>query len=249
MWRLLLGVPIVLVIVLLVMVLTPALASCGDADELVEDAVARCPRAKELLGDDAHPARMGCACGTTEIEGGYGHSSWSVPFTGSRGRGTVEYNASKRAGTWTLDAASLEVDGEVIDLVACSQPAAARAPAALAQTNADAATATFDGEVIRSTHSTIKEGATCRGELQRDRGSPSARVTVSCDGASMYDGNGSFTMDVGNASRRDDDRSEFDDSKTTEADGNAGCRLSSSGAKGTLTLWDVSPSYEIVVEL
>jgi hypothetical protein len=252
MWRLVIGVPIVVVIVLIAFVITPVLASCGSADELVEDAVERCPRAKELLGDDAHPARLGCACGTTELEGNYGRSSWSVPYTGSRGRGTVQYDASQHAGTWTLDRANLEVDGENIDLVACSGTAAAKPSATmtLAQTNADAATATFDGKVIRSTHPTVKVGATCRGELARERGSPTARVNVSCEGAdALYAGTGSFSMDVGDATRRDDDRSEYDDSKTSDGDGTAGCRLSGSGAKGTLTIWDMSPAYEVVVEL
>jgi hypothetical protein len=222
MWRLVIGVPIVVVIVLIAFVITPVLASCGSADELVEDAVERCPRAKELLGDDAHPARLGCACGTTELEGNYGRSSWSVPYTGSRGRGTVQYDASQHAGTWTLDRANLEVDGENIDLVACSGTAAAKPSATM----------------------------TCRGELARERGSPTARVNVSCDGAdALYAGTGSFSMDVGDATRRDDDRSEYDDSKTSDGDGTAGCRLSGSGAKGTLTIWDMSPAYEVVVEL
>ena len=116
----------------------------------------------------------------------------------------------------------------------------------------EAATAKFDGKVIRSTHATIKVGATCRGELERERGSPSAKVKVSCDTPApvdVYAGTGGFTLDVKDTTRRDDDHSEYDDSKTTDADGTPGCRVSGSGASGTLTIWDTSPAFELVVEL
>lgn len=253
--RLLIGLPPLVFITLAVFALTPCMATCGDADDLVTETLRACPRARQLIGDDAKPARLGFACGTTETEGSYGRSSWSLPYTGSRGRGTVSYAAEKRAGEWHLDGATLEIDDETIDLLACAQSASApRRPAKLAQTNADAATATFDGKVLRSTHPTIREGATCRGTLSRERGSPFAKLAVTCDPgaaeASLYDGTGSFTLDVRDPSRRDDDRSEYDDSKTTEADRTPGCRLSSAGATGTLTIWDTAPApYEIVVAL
>lgn len=257
MWRLVIGAPIVVLVLLILFVMTPVIASCGDHGDLVSETVLQCPRARELIGDDAHPARIGFACGTTEIEGNYGRASWSVPFTGSRGRGTVKYDASEHAGRWTLDRATLEIDDQVIDLVSCGpRPKPAKpATAVLAQTNADAATATFDGKVIRSNHSTIGEGAICRGELDRARGSASARVKVTCEpgggtpAVQLYDGTGSFSLDVRDSTKRDDDRSEYDDSKTSDADRTPGARLSNSGASGTLTVWDSSPAYEIVIEL
>jgi hypothetical protein len=257
MWRLLIGLPIVVIVLLILFVMTPAIASCGDHGDLVTEAVLQCPRARELIGDDAHPARIGLACGTTETEGNYGRASWAVPYTGSRGRGTVKYDASEHAGEWTLDRATLEFDDEVINLLQCRRrppPSSKSATTVLAQTNADAATATFDGKVIRSNHPTIREGATCRGELERARGSASARMKVTCERGgdapvALYDGTGSFTLDVRDSTTREDDRSEFDDSKTSDADGTPGGRLSSSGASGTLTVWDASPVYEIVVEL
>ena len=256
--RLLFGLPAIVLLVLAVFALTPCIARCGDADDLVTEAVRACPRAVELLGDDAEPARLGMACGTTETEGAYGRASWSLPYSGSRARGSVSYAAEKRAGDWRLDEAILEVDGETIDLLACARGTRPPRPSAtLAQTNADAASAKFDGKVLRSTHPTIPQAATCRGELVRERGSPFAHVKVTCDpgtaestGATvLYDGTGSFTLDVRDPTTRDDDRSEFDDAKTTDADRTPGCRLSSSGTKGTLTIWDSSPAYELVVEL
>lgn len=254
--RVLVGLPILVVITLAIFTLTPCMATCAGADELVTQAVHACPRARQLLGDDAKPARLGFACGQTETEGSYGRASWSLPYTGSRGRGTVSYAAEKRADQWRLDAATLEIDDETIDLLACG-PAAQQKPATLAQTNADAATANFDGKVLRSTHPTIREGATCRGKLARERGSSSAKVVIECDPGKaesqgttkLYDGTGSFTLDVRDSRRRDDDRSEYDDSKTTDVDQTPGCRLSSSGETGTLTIWDTSPAYEIVVAL
>lgn len=152
----LIAVPFVVIVLLILFVLTPMLGNCGEQGDLVKATVLQCPRARELIGDDAHPARIGYACGTTETEGNYGRASWHVPYTGSRGRGTVSYDASEHAGQWTLDRAILEIDGETIDLVACSQPKAKPGAMTLAQTNADAATASFDGKVIRSNHSTVK---------------------------------------------------------------------------------------------
>jgi len=248
-------VPAVGLLVLAVFGLMPCMATCGEADDLVTQAVHACPRAVELLGNDAKPARLGVACGTTESKGSYGRASWGLPYTGSRARGSVNYAAEKRAGYWHLDAATLEVEGETIDLLACSLGAQrAQQPAALAQTNADAATAKFDGNVLRSTHPTISQAATCRGELTRERGSPFARVKVECEPPTggalvLYDGSGSFTLDVRDPTRSDDDRIELDDAKTTDGDRTPGCRLSRSGAKGTLTIWDSSPAYELVIEL
>jgi len=256
--RLLIGIPPLVLLTLALFALTPCIATCGDADDLVTETVRACPRARALLGDDAKPARLGFACGTTESEGAYGRASWSLPYSGSRGRGTVSYAGEKRADMWRLDAATLEVDDETIDLLACVAKPARPPAATLAQTNADAATATFDGKVLRSTHPTIREGATCRGKLARERGSPFAKLAVDCDPGTaeaagtttLYDGTGSFTLDVRDPTRRDDDRSEYDDSKTTDADHTPGCRLSSAGPTGTLTIWDTSPAaYEIVVTL
>jgi len=256
--RFLFGLPAVALLVLAVFALTPCIANCGDAAEAVTVAVRGCPRAVELLGSDAKPARLGMACGSTKIQGGHGRASWTLPYSGSRARGSVSYAAEKRGGEWRLEEATLEVDGETIDLVACSRRnSSPRGPATLAQTNADAASATFDGKVLRSTHPTIPVAATCRGELVRERGSPFASVKISCDPGTvessgavvLYEGTGSFTLDVRDPTRRDDDRSEYDDAKTTDVDRTPGCRLSGSGATGTLTIWDSSPAYEIVVEL
>ena len=256
--RYLLGLPVVALLVLAVFALTPCIAQCGDAAETVTVAVRACPRAVELLGSDAKPARLGMACGSTKVGGNHGTASWTLPYSGARARGSVSYSAEKRGGEWHLEEATLEVDGETIDLVACSRKTSPPGgPATLAQTNADAATATFDGKVLRSTHPTIPVGATCRGELVRERGSPSAHVKVSCDpgtaeasGATvLYEGTGNFMLDVRDPARRDDDHSEYDDAKTSDVDRTPGCRVSGSGGKGTLTIWDSSPAYELVVEL
>ena len=254
----LLGLPVVVVIVLVALCGMPFCATCGGHDEAVTEVVLACPRAVELLGDDAHPAKIGVACGSTEISGSSGDASWTLAYTGERGRGDVAFNAIKRQDMWTVTAATLEVDGEVVDLVQCRGGKRGPGPAPgrqLAQTNADGAKATFDGKVLRSTHATIVVGSVCKGTLERERGSPSAHVALRCTGGAAeasedilaYDGRGDFALDVVDASRGDDDRAEYDDAKTTAEDGTPGCRLSARGGSGTLTLWD--PGYEIVVEL
>jgi len=258
------GVPVIVLIVLAVFAATPFLATCGGHDEVLTAAVRRCPRAVELLGDDAHPARLGMACGSTKISGDSGSASWRMPFTGSRGRGTISSVAYKRDGDWQLDGAVLEIGAEKIDILACAgvTPGGSRPSGGIVQTNADAASARFDGKVIRSNHPTILSGSTCSGTLKRERGATTAHATVTCKAGvgesggaapagelALYDGDGTFSMEVGDPSRRDDDRSELEDAKTSDQDKTPGCRLSSAGTSGTLTIWDTAPAYEIVVEL
>lgn len=242
----LLGVPPIVLLVVVILVAMPFCANCGGHSEAVTDLVKRCKRATDLLGDDAHPARIGVACGQTETSGGNGNASWTLPYTGSRDRGTVSFDAFKRGGVWTIDRATLEVAGETIDLVACGAPPPKPVVAAgtLSQTNADAAQAKFTGKVIRSTHPTLAVGSECTGSLERDRGSPSARVIVACSATDLYDARGSFKLDVLDPTRRDDDHLEYEDAAGTPA-----CRLSAANGKGTLTVWSTAPAWELVVDL
>ena len=241
------GLPVVVVVVVICLAGLPFCASCGDHDEAVTAVIRRCKRATELLGDDAHPARLGVACGSTKVSSDSGTASWSRAFTGSRDRGDVSYSAVKVGGEWRVVEARLSVGDEEIDLVACANGGAQPA-GRLSQTNADAAKATFTGKVIRSTHPTIAVGAACTGDLDRPRGSPTAGVRVRCgEGAEAtvtYDRRGAFTLDVRDASRPDDDRVEYDDS---EPSADVKCRLSAADGRGTLTVW--SAAWEIVVEL
>jgi hypothetical protein len=253
----LLGLPLFLVVLLVALCGLPFCATCGDHDEAVTELVLACPRAVELIGDDAHPAKVGMACGSTEVSGSSGNATWSMAYTGNRGRGDVSWEAIKRQDQWSVQAATLEIDDEVIDLVHCVR-GNAKGPGpgrVLAQTNADAIQGDFEGKVIRSTHTAIVVGSVCKGTIARERGSPSGTVAVRCTGGAAeasndilaYDGRGNFSLDVADASRREDDRAEYDDAKTTDQDGTPGCRISASAGKGTLTLWDAG--YEIVVEL
>jgi hypothetical protein len=114
----------------------------------------------------------------------------------------------------------------------------------LSQTNADAAQAKFSGKVIRSTHPTLAVGIECTGTLDRDRGSPSARVVVTCGTTDLYDARGSFKLDVLDPTRRDDDHLEYEDIAGTPA-----CRLSAADGKGTLTVWSTAPAWELVIDL
>lgn len=249
--RTLIGLPFIGLLLLMVAALLPCIATCGGHDEAVTELVRRCPQARALLGDDAHPARLGLACGETETSSRTGRASWTVSYTGARGRGQIAYDAVKRAGDWQIEHAELLIDDQAIDLLAC----AGAAPASLVQTSADEVHAGFEGRVLRSTHPSIVAGGRCQGRLDRERGATTAHVVVRCptgtaertDTVPLYDGTGRVTLDVRSPSRRDDDRVEFADDRTTDADGSPGCRFSGAGATGTLTVWDAG--YELVLAL
>lgn len=262
--RALTALPGAVLVVLAVLCGLPFCATCGGHDEAVTAAIRACPRAVELLGEDPGPSRIGLACGSTETSGGFGTASWNLPYSGSRQRGTVSFNAEKRGGDWKVLGAMLQVGGEEIDVLACSGGGRAGASGGggggggrLAQTNADAVTGSFDGKVLRSSHPAIAAGATCSGTLRRERGATTAQVTVRCKGGAeelpLYDGSGTFELRVGDPSRRDDDGTEYEDKKLRAEDETPGCRISSAGGSGTLTVWDAAqagvPAFEIVVGL
>lgn len=254
--KVLFSLPIAVVVGLCVFAMTPCLATCGGHDEAVTAVVRKCPRAIALLGDDAHPARLGLACGSTETSGDSGNASWNLPYTGSRGRGTVSFTAIKSDDAWQVLRAVLEVDDETIDLVACAGGAIA------ASAGGEPVTATFDGNVIRSTHATILTGSTCTGTLRREQGAATAHVTVQCTATAestgsaaapiaLYDGTGTFTIDVKTPNNGRDDVLDFEDAKLVAEDGTPACRLTGHGGGGTLTIWDDAPApgFEIVVAL
>ena len=121
----LIGLPLVGLLVLVVAVLPPCVATWGRHQEAVTALVRRCPRARTLVGEDADIARLGLACGQTREHTRRGRASWTVTYTGARGRGQVSYLARNRTGDWRVERAELVVDGEAIDLLACAAGAAA----------------------------------------------------------------------------------------------------------------------------
>jgi hypothetical protein len=93
---------------------------CGGYEGLVMDTLRVCPKARELLGDDVRESYVGCACGQMETGGGTGNASWSVPVSGSRGRGTYEYVLEQHAGRWQVMAATLHAQDQNVDVLGCS---------------------------------------------------------------------------------------------------------------------------------
>lgn len=240
-----------MVIVAAIVVVLPLLATWGDHDEAVTEVVRACKKATDLLGADAHPARIGLACGSTETSSMSGEASWDLAYTGDRGRGDVRFRAIKSGDEWRVVAAVLEIDGEEIDLVACAGITPMVKAGRLAQTNADGLTGELEGKVLRSNHPTIGAGHQCTGRIARERGSTTATLDITCresasdaEGTQLYKGSGAFTLDVKDSARREDDHVEFDDSTNTP-----GCRLSAADGKGTLTVFSRDPAWEIVVEL
>jgi hypothetical protein len=108
-----------------------ACSSMDDSHQVALDALRNCPRAHAALGDDIDAAWFGLHTGESSTGGGFGNASWSFAVTGSRGRGDFWYNAQMQGGEWRIVNASLEVDGETIQVPGgCGQLAVPAAPAA-----------------------------------------------------------------------------------------------------------------------
>ena len=127
----------------------------------------------------------------------------------------------------------------------------------LSQSNADALSGNFDGKVLRSSHPKVAENTRCEGTISRAKSATTAHVTVKCGDVQLYDGTGSFKLDVKDPSKRDDDRLEFDDNATSDVDKTPAVKLvgengQADGTGGSLQVWDVAnaqPPYTIVIAL
>lgn len=239
--KLIVGLPIAIMVLIVVLMATPFLATCGGADEAVTSVVRRCEPAVKLLGEDVHPARMGFACGSTKISGAEGTASWTLAYTGENGRGTVSYNAVKQNDEWSVIAATLETGDTKIDLVAC----AGGAVNALQRLDAS-----FDGKVVSSTHEQVKVDMVCKGTLTRVTGETLADVAVTCaesatagEGTVVYRGRATVTADMG-SSTKGDEKLEYNDTA-----GPVNATLIFDGPTGTLRVWSQSPAWEIDVAL
>jgi hypothetical protein len=239
--KLLFGLPIAVIVVVVALMATPFIGTCGGADEAVTSVVQRCDRATKLLGADAHPARMGLACGSTEISGSSGNASWQMPFTGENGRGTVSYQAVLQNDEWSVVAAQLEADGETIDLVACAGGTVS---------SLQKLSGSFDGKVTESTHESVKADMVCKGTLERKAGETMADVSVTCadsanagEGTVVYRGRSEVTADMG-SSAKGDEKLEYNDTK-----GPVNAKLTFDGPTGSLRVWSQSPAWSISVSL
>jgi hypothetical protein len=239
--KLIVGLPIVVIVLLVALMATPFLATCGGADEAVTAVVKRCEPAVKYLGSDAHPARMGIACGSTKISGSEGTSSWTISYTGENGRGTVEYRAVKTNDEWNVIAATLETDTGTIDLVAC----AGGTVNALQKLDGS-----FDGKVTSSTHELVKVDMVCKGTLKRGGGETLAEVVATCadsanagEGTVVYRGRSEVKADMG-TSAKGDETLEYNDTK-----GPVNATLTFDGPTGSLRVWSQSPAWEINVAL
>jgi hypothetical protein len=239
--KFLFGLPIVVIIVVIVLMITPFISKCGGADEAVTSVVQRCELATKFLGKDARPARMGMACGSTKISGDEGTASWSVPYTGENNRGTVSYKAVKVNDEWNVVAATLETDGQDIDLVACAGGTV---------NSLQKLDGSFDGKVTSSTHEQVKVDMVCKGTLKRGGGETLADVVATCadsadagEGTVVYRGRAEVKADMG-SSKKGDETLEYNDTK-----GPVNATLKFDGPTGSLRVWSQSPAWEIVVAL
>jgi hypothetical protein len=79
-----------------------------------------CPHARALLGENVGPSYIGIACGSSESGGGRDFAQWSVPVSGSLGRGTYSYYLDGHGNQWVMESATLEVDGQMVDIATCT---------------------------------------------------------------------------------------------------------------------------------
>ncbi|MFN0251902.1 MAG: hypothetical protein ACKV2T_33810 [Kofleriaceae bacterium] len=241
MTKLLVGLPIAVIVLVIALMATPFLSQCGGADEAVTSVVRRCDLATKYLGGDARPARAGLACGSTEISGDEGTASWSVPYTGENNRGTVSYKAVKVNDEWNVVAATLDADGQKIDLVACAGGSV---------NSLQKLDGSFDGKVTSSTHEQVKVDMVCKGTLSRKTGETLADVVATCadtadagEGTVVYRGRAEVKADMG-SSAKGDETLEYNDTK-----GPVNATLKFEGTTGSLRVWSQSPAWEIVVAL
>jgi hypothetical protein len=92
-------------------------------DDGLRDAIAKvasCERARAYLGDDIHPAWVGCTTGSSSSGCDSGSAHWSTRISGSNGSGSLDWSASKEARGWTTVGAHLSIGGQEIDIIECA---------------------------------------------------------------------------------------------------------------------------------
>jgi hypothetical protein len=93
-------------------------------DDGLRDAVktvASCDRARALLGDDIHPAWVGCTTGSSASNfGAGGGARWTTRISGSNASGWLDWSASKEERGWTTVGAHLSAGGQDIDIIECT---------------------------------------------------------------------------------------------------------------------------------
>jgi hypothetical protein len=108
-----------LVLFLLVSPKTCATFLLSEETGSAMDAVRKCPRATELLGNDVSPAWVGCATGQSKSGCDSGSGNWRMPVSGSRASGTLQIHASKNKKGWRATSVFLEVGETRIDVMQC----------------------------------------------------------------------------------------------------------------------------------
>ncbi|MFN7942813.1 MAG: cytochrome c oxidase assembly factor Coa1 family protein [Thermoanaerobaculia bacterium] len=94
-----------------------AVKQSGAYQEALEKARAT-PAVIDALGSPIEPGYF--VSGSVSVEGGSGEAKLSIPLSGTKGKGTLYAEATKRADRWQFSLLELEVEGrsERIDLLA-----------------------------------------------------------------------------------------------------------------------------------
>jgi hypothetical protein len=95
------------------------------SSEVYRQAVARCaadPQASERLGEPIRPGWL--VLGELHVNGSEGAADFSIPVSGSRGKGSIHTVAVKSAGVWRFTTLQVNVEGAgaPIDLLSVEPP-------------------------------------------------------------------------------------------------------------------------------
>lgn len=97
-------------------------AKMSGYEEVVFGPLQSCGLVEEALGDDIGIAMVGCQTGTTQTSPGSGSAAWQMPVSGSKGRGSYGFTATKGSdGRWELRGGLLKVEDRVINVIQCTE--------------------------------------------------------------------------------------------------------------------------------
>lgn len=94
--------------------------ACMGFEDPTLRAIEACPAAAQALGTPVARGWLGWSCGNAETSDSFGQADWTFPVTGPNGSGSVSVAAEMRGGPWRLLRATLDVNGQTIDVLSCT---------------------------------------------------------------------------------------------------------------------------------
>ncbi|MBX7192297.1 MAG: cytochrome c oxidase assembly factor 1 family protein [Sandaracinaceae bacterium] len=151
--------------------------SCMGFDEPTLRAIEACPQATAILGSPVSEGWMGLSCGNAKTVNDHGRASWTFPVTGPRGSGSVDVQARRRNGVWTLQRGILTTDQGTVDIVNCTAAGAGGTISAVTRTGSVTSVIGQAGVAV---------GDACTVSVIPTGESQNCRVEVRCGSAALY---------------------------------------------------------------